>query len=36
LPELLRRLDGHANYPVQVGDDLIKLAAKVDSRIRQG
>ena len=36
LPELLRPLDGHANYPVQVGDDLIKLAAKVDSRIRQG
>ncbi len=35
LPESLRRLDGHASYPVNVSDDLIKLAAEVDSRIRQ-
>jgi nicotinate phosphoribosyltransferase len=35
LPEPLRRLDGNASYPVGVGDDLIKLAAAVDSRIRQ-
>jgi nicotinate phosphoribosyltransferase len=35
LPEPLRRLDGRASYPVEVGDDLIKLATDVDSRIRQ-
>ncbi len=35
LPEPLRRLDEHASYSVEVGDDLIKLAAEVDSRIRQ-
>jgi nicotinate phosphoribosyltransferase len=35
LPEPLRQLDGHGSYPVEVGDDLIKLAAEVDSRIRQ-
>jgi nicotinate phosphoribosyltransferase len=35
LPEPLRRLDGNASYPIEVGDDLIKLAAEVDSRIRQ-
>lgn len=35
LPEPLRRLDGHASYPVEVADDLIKLAAEVDSRIRR-
>jgi nicotinate phosphoribosyltransferase len=35
LPEALRRLEPGVSYPVQVGDDLIKLAEKVDSRIRQ-
>jgi nicotinate phosphoribosyltransferase len=35
LPEALRRLEPGAGYPVQVGDDLIKLAAEVDSRIRR-
>jgi nicotinate phosphoribosyltransferase len=36
LPETLRRLEPGAGYPVEVGDDLIKLAEQVDSRIRQG
>jgi nicotinate phosphoribosyltransferase len=36
LPEPLRRLEPDASYPVEVGDDLIKLAAEVDSRVRQG
>jgi nicotinate phosphoribosyltransferase len=32
LPENLRRLEPGANYPVAVGEDLIKLADEVDSR----
>jgi len=35
LPENLRRLEPAANYPVEVGEDLIKLADEVDSRARQ-
>jgi nicotinate phosphoribosyltransferase len=35
LPENLRRLEPGANYPVEVGEDLIKLAEEVDSRARQ-
>ena len=35
LPENLRRLELGANYPVAVGEDLIKLADEVDSRARQ-
>jgi nicotinate phosphoribosyltransferase len=35
LPENLRRLEPSANYPVEVGEDLIKLADEVDSRARQ-
>jgi len=35
LPENLRRLEPGANYPVEVGEDLIKLADEVDSRARQ-
>ncbi len=35
LPEPLRRLEPEANYPVQIGDDLIALAVLVDSRIRR-
>jgi nicotinate phosphoribosyltransferase len=34
LPDPLRRLEPNASYPVQIGDDLIALAALVDSRIR--
>jgi nicotinate phosphoribosyltransferase len=35
LPQDLRRLDGSAIYPIEVGDDLVKLAAAVDSRVRR-
>jgi nicotinate phosphoribosyltransferase len=35
LPEPLRRLDRDANYPVEIGADLVELAALVDSRIRR-
>jgi len=35
LPENLRRLEPGANYPVEVGEDLIKLTDEVDSRARQ-
>jgi len=35
LPEPLRQLHADATYPVEVGDDLIKLAAEVDRRLRQ-
>ena len=35
LPESLRRLDRDANYPVEIGADLVELAALVDSRIRR-
>jgi nicotinate phosphoribosyltransferase len=34
LPELLQLLEPGASYPVEVSDDLIKLAAEVDSRVR--
>jgi nicotinate phosphoribosyltransferase len=33
LPEPLRRLTSQANYPVEIGADLIKLAAVVDRRL---
>jgi nicotinate phosphoribosyltransferase len=33
LPEPLRRLEPGASYPVEVADDLIKLAAEVDRRM---
>jgi nicotinate phosphoribosyltransferase len=36
LPEGLRRLEPDATYAVKIADDLIKLAAEVDSRTRQG
>jgi len=36
LPEPLRRLEPDANYPVEIGADLVDLAALVDSRIRRG
>jgi nicotinate phosphoribosyltransferase len=32
LPEPLQRLESHANYAVEIGADLIELAALVDSR----
>jgi nicotinate phosphoribosyltransferase len=35
LPENLRRLEPGARYPVEVGEDLVKLAEEVDSRARQ-
>jgi nicotinate phosphoribosyltransferase len=35
LPEPLRRLDPDANYPVEIGADLVELAALLDSRIRR-
>ena len=34
LPERLRRLDAGAAYPVEVADDLVKLAAEVDRRLQ--
>jgi nicotinate phosphoribosyltransferase len=33
LPEPLRRLEPDATYPVEIGADLVELAALVDSRI---
>ena len=36
LPEPLRRLEPDANYPVEIGADLVDLAALVDSRTRSG
>jgi len=36
LPELLRRLDPDAAYPVQIADALIRLAGEVDRRIAKG
>jgi nicotinate phosphoribosyltransferase len=35
LPELFRRLDASASYPVQVAEPLVRLAAEVDRRIDQ-
>ncbi len=35
LPENLSRLTPGATYPVEVADDLVKLAASVDTRLRQ-
>ncbi len=34
LPEALRQLTPGATYPVEVADDLVKLAAEVDRRLR--
>jgi nicotinate phosphoribosyltransferase len=34
LPENLRRLEPCANYPVEIGEDLVRLADAVDSRAR--
>jgi nicotinate phosphoribosyltransferase len=34
LPEPLRRLEANANYPVEIGDDVIALAEQVDRRLR--
>ena len=36
LPGRLQRLEPDANYPVEIGADLVELAAPVDSRIRRG
>jgi nicotinate phosphoribosyltransferase len=35
LPEPLRRLEPDANYPVEIGADLVELAALVDGRTRR-
>ena len=35
LPEPLRQLDADATYPIEVGEELIKLAEEVDRRLRQ-
>jgi nicotinate phosphoribosyltransferase len=35
LPEPLRRLAPDASYPVEIGTDLVELAALVDSRLRR-
>ncbi len=35
LPEALRRLTPGAAYPVEIADDLVKLAAAVDSRVQE-
>jgi nicotinate phosphoribosyltransferase len=35
LPGPLRRLEPDANYPVEIGADLVELAALLDSRIRR-
>jgi nicotinate phosphoribosyltransferase len=35
LPASLQKLDAHTNYPVEVTDALVKLAAEVDSRLEQ-
>ncbi len=34
LPEPLRRLEPRATYPVEVADDLVKLADEVDRRLQ--
>jgi nicotinate phosphoribosyltransferase len=34
LPEPLRKLEQGASYPVEIGEDLIKLADAIDSRLR--
>jgi nicotinate phosphoribosyltransferase len=34
LPESLRRLDPSADYPVEIGTDLVELAAQVDRGLR--
>jgi nicotinate phosphoribosyltransferase len=34
LPQALRRLEPGAGYPVEVADDLVKLAAEVDARLQ--
>ena len=34
LPEPLRRLEADADYPVEIGDDVIALADEVDQRLR--
>jgi nicotinate phosphoribosyltransferase len=34
LPESLRHLEPNATYPVEVADELVKLAAEVDHRLR--
>jgi nicotinate phosphoribosyltransferase len=36
LPQSLRRLAPHASYPVEIGADLVELAALVDGRIKSG
>ena len=35
LPEALRRLTPGASYPVEIADDLVKLAAAVDRRVQE-
>jgi nicotinate phosphoribosyltransferase len=35
LPQPLRQLTPGASYPVDVADDLIKLAAEVDARVQR-
>jgi nicotinate phosphoribosyltransferase len=35
LPEPLRRLESGANYPVEIGADLVELATLVDGRMRR-
>ena len=35
LPEALRRLDPAAHYSLEVADDLVTLAADVDSRLHK-
>jgi nicotinate phosphoribosyltransferase len=34
LPDLLRRLEPNATYPVEVADEVVKLAAEVDRRVQ--
>jgi nicotinate phosphoribosyltransferase len=34
LPEPLRRLEPNATFPVEVADELVKLAAEVDRRLQ--
>ena len=36
LPENLRRLTPGAAYPIEVADDLVKLAAEIDRRMALG
>jgi nicotinate phosphoribosyltransferase len=35
LPKALRRLQSDASYPVEVADDLVRLAAEVDDRLQK-